>query len=174
MVPIAVGMILGTVISWIIVIRARRREVANKRVAVPLFILCVIMFGAILGIFGLFTASFVPTPHLPVEEKVIVAELIPFDKNNETADLVYGLKHFGGIDVHYRDKDGIIKTSRCCDDRLPVVKTPTEGSPSIIWRKSSGYIGWFAFRFGGIWYELNVPANSVIDPPKEISTEILR
>lgn len=182
MVPIIVGGLLGAFFGclfWLWYLRQSRSIRNDARTAHPvpgpfrkvfdLFIMGTIWmaFGALTGFV---IAILLPAPALPVEEKIVIETLVPFDGVRDR--LVYAYQIRNGYRIQYQDSDGKMKKGICCNKDEPQL-VEKEGEAFIGRYIKPQYFGWFAFRFSWTWYELHVPPGSVVpDLPK--SEDVIR
>ncbi|MBI1888501.1 MAG: hypothetical protein HYS15_00995 [Candidatus Spechtbacteria bacterium] len=128
----------------------------------------------IAGMVGYLTSSVLPAPPRPVEERVVVESLLPFQKDNETDPTFYSIRISGDFFVRYDDGSGRVVTARCCNNITPKIveiKDTEDNHASIKRYHSPAYFGWFSFRSSRTWYEIRVPSRV---PEQSIPLEILR
>jgi len=113
---------------------------------------------------GFIVASYLAPANLPVEERVVVGELLPFaltmgNENREIYTISIGTDSSSPQKflVLYRDMGGAEKMARCCDGETIVRVKEAENGHSIKMYHRPSYFGTWSARFGETWYEVRIP-----------------
>lgn len=129
---------------------------------VSIIIFAGLVLGATGGAIGFGVNLILPAPPLPVAQRVVVENLLPFPKNNEVDPTIYAIQLYYNHVIRVQYNDGTtVKVGLCCDEKAPKIVDAEENNPSIKRYHRAGYRGWFSIRLDKTWYEVHLPKNTI-------------